>query len=168
MIDIASHIIEQNESRPGDAPEGYYLDDLGYYVENGIRESKVRMAEYVLFRILKLHRNLYLSDGELFCGHTPVTCDQATILMLADSPNISVNGAQAAWIYNRLKDISPEVDSSRIKVSPNLVWDFEKGDLIGMTDIVTVKDNYDPRKRFQEKLSAEAEEGGEADGDSTV
>lgn len=151
---LADHIIERANANPGNSPNGYYLDDLGYYVESNIKENKARMAEYVLFRILKLHRNIYISDGELYCGHTPITGDQSNILMLADSPMVSVNGAQAAWVYNRLKDISPEIDPNRIRVSPNLVWDFEKGDLIEMTDIVTVKDNYDPRKKLQEELSS--------------
>ena len=56
MSDLADLIVEANEDEqrrknPGDtAPEGYYTDDLGYWVEQDIKKDKARFAQYVTFR----------------------------------------------------------------------------------------------------------------------
>lgn len=140
-MSIADQIIDRQGSSPSSlssVPDGYYLDDLGYYVEKNLHESKERMAEYALFRILKKHKNIYNRNGMLFCGHTVLTGDSRTLLQLIDSPNVSINQAQAAWIYNRIKEVAPEFSDRYIKVADGLVWDMEESELVNMDNIITV------------------------------
>ena len=74
-MDLASKVIQANEDevkreiirkKSGDgAPEGYYTDDLGFWVEQDIRRKDVRFAEYVLFRCQYLNKDLHKREGYL-------------------------------------------------------------------------------------------------------
>lgn len=131
-------------------PDGYHIDDLGYWVEDDLVEDKARYAKYLLFRIRKLHPNIYTRYGILYCGHTMLTGTRGEILKLVDLPNAVVSAAQAAWIYNRLMETSPEIDESKIILGPGMYWDFKKAEICSLYDlpsIIRIKD-INVRKRF--------------------
>ena len=153
MGSLADAVIRQQNRQggvTGSVPDGYHVDDLGYWVEDDLKEDKSRYAEYLLFRIRKLHPNIYIRYGILYCGHTVLTGAVSEILKLVDLPNASVKGGQAAWIFNRLMETAPEIDESKIIIGPGAYWDFDKAEICDLRDlpsIIRIKDK-NVRKRF--------------------
>lgn len=140
MSDLADLIIkadeesEQRRKGPGDtAPEGYYTDDLGYWVEQDIKKDKARFAQYVAFRCRILNPHIYWDPVELvlFNRHTPVEPTTTSILSLARVPDM-ITPAQAIWVYNKLKDTAPRLDRNRVLVAPGLAWDFKEARLVAI------------------------------------
>lgn len=141
MVSLADKIIAANEDeitrrgRGDQAPEGYYTDDLGYWVEQDIRKDHARFAQYVAFRCRVLNPHIYYDPVEmvLFNRHTPIEPTTTSILLLAKCPNM-ITPAQAIWVYNKLKETAPRLDRNRVLVAPGLAWDFEKAELVKLTD----------------------------------
>lgn len=131
--DIADHIISSGISS-GVVPEGYYVDDLGYWVED--RLSKKRQAEYALFRIQhNPKRRLFMLNGYLFDNFNLVTPTCSSIALLYDCPSITLNISQVTWVYNRLKEMAPPLSDRLIRVSRDKVWDMKECVLIDIKDI---------------------------------
>ena len=140
MINLADAIIQQNErkaaSHDGNTPDGYYRDDMGYLVEENLMDDKERYAEYVLLRILRLHHNIYMRYGRLYCGHHLLECNTQEALELADSPRVRLNPGQTAWIFNRLKALAPEIDETKILVAEGVYWDMDKAELVDLDESI--------------------------------
>lgn len=140
-MSLADKIIAANEDeitgkgRGDQAPEGYYTDDLGYWVEQDIRRDHARFAQYVAFRCRVLNPHIYWDPVELvlFNRHTVIEPTTTSILLLARCPNM-ITPAQAIWVYNKLKETAPRLDRNRVLVAPGLAWDFEKAELVKLTD----------------------------------
>ena len=143
MDNLADQIIQANEiieKRSGDqAPDGYYTDDLGYWVEQDIRKNPARFAEYVFFRCRIKNEHLYYDTVELklFNRHTEITPTVRDIVTLADIPEM-ITPAQAIWVYNKLKETAPRLDRDRILVAPGLAWNMKTAKLEEVTDYYTV------------------------------
>ena len=141
MVSLADKIIAANEDeitrkgRGDQAPEGYYTDDLGYWVEQDIKRDHARFAQYVAFRCRVLNPHIYWDPVELvlFNKHTVIEPTTTSILLLAKCPNM-ITPAQAIWVYNKLKETAPRLDRNRVLVAPGLAWDFEKAELVKLTD----------------------------------
>lgn len=135
-MNLADMIIEANESEvvrkvAGDrAPNGYYTDDMGYWVEQDIRKDKARFAEYVFMRCRRLNPHLYLDPEDLtvYNRHTEVLPEVNSILHLANIPEM-ITTAQAIWVYNKLKETVPRLDKNRIVVAPGLAWNIKESRL---------------------------------------
>lgn len=131
MSNLADQVIEANEQEyiektAGDqAPEGYYTDDLGLWVEQDIRKNKQRFAQYVLVRCKKLNPHLHTRDNAfLFNSHTIVNKHPNDIAELAGLAE-TLTTPLAALVYNRLIEIVPKLDKTRIEVTPGLVWNMD-------------------------------------------
>lgn len=136
-MDLASKVIQANEDerieqevikkRSTDrAPEGYYTDDLGFWVEQDIRKNETRYAEYILFRCKYLNRNLHTRDGGmLYAGHTLIFPTSVSIANLADIPS-RLPTTIVLWVHKRLSRDSPRLDNSKIEICPGLLWDLDK------------------------------------------
>lgn len=135
-MDLADKIIQANEQeiiekKAGDqAPEGYYTDDLGKWVEQDIRKHKTRFAEYVYYRCRKLNRHLYYDVDEMmmYNHHVVVEPSAKDILMLANLADM-ITTAQAIWVYNKLKENIPRLDKGKIVIAPGLAWNIETSEL---------------------------------------
>lgn len=142
MDNLADKIIQANEQeviekQSGDtAPEGYYTDDLGYWVEQDIRKHQDKFARYVFVRCRKLNPHLYYDTAEmkLYNRHDEIEPKINDILLLANLASM-ITTAQAIWVYNKLKETVPRLDKSKLVVAPGLIWDFETAELI-------LDDNY--------------------------
>lgn len=139
-MNLADKIIEANEQefkekqRGDKAPEGYYTDDLGWWVEQDIRRDKARFAEYIFVRCHKLNPHLHLRKGSfLFNSHKLISKHPNDIAELANIPE-TLAVPTATWVYNRLAQTVPRLDESRIEVAPGLLWDFEEQKLMNMKE----------------------------------
>lgn len=131
-MNIADYIIDRREHdrAPADqAPDGFYTDDMGFWVEQDIRKNRERFASYILSRCLRRHDDIYKWRGELWSGHTQILPTPQSIIALADICDM-ITPAQAIWIHNRLMEIADELDETKIQVCSNAYWDFEKCELI--------------------------------------
>ena len=145
MDNLADKIIHANEQeviekQSGDtAPEGFYTDDLGYWVELDIRKHKTRFARYVFVRCRRRNAHLYYDtqDMVLYNRHDVVEPKVADILKLANLADM-ITPAQAIWVYNRLKDTVPRLDRSKLVVAPGLIWDFETSELVEVDEYYSV------------------------------
>lgn len=136
MDNIADKIIQANEQevvekQSGDtAPEGFYTDDMGYWVEQDIRKHKTKFAKYVFFRCRRLNKHLYYDTDEMkvYNRHDVVEPNPKDILMLANLADM-ITTAQAIWVYNRLKETVPRLDKTRLVVAPGLAWNIKTSEL---------------------------------------
>lgn len=131
MSSLADRIIEANEeeaTRDDLAPEGYYTDDMGYWVEQDIKANKARFAEYIFVRCRRLNPHLYWDPVELvlFNRHEVIEPTIADIIKLANTPDM-ITPAQAIWVYNKLRDTVPRLDRDRVLVAPGLAWNIKGG-----------------------------------------
>lgn len=128
---LINAVIEANEQefidkdKEDQAPDGYYTDDIGWWVEQDIRKNKMRFAKYIYTRCRKLNPHLHIRNGELlFNSHTIIDKHPNSISELAKLPEI-ISVPTAAWVYNKLVDDVPRLDPDRIVVSGDLVWNME-------------------------------------------
>lgn len=134
MDNLADKIIQANEiieKQEGDqAPEGYYTDDLGYWVEQDIRKDPTKFARYVFTRCRRRNKHLYYDteDMKLYNRHDVVEPVPKDILMLANLADM-ITTAQAIWVYNKLKDTVPRLDRDMIVIAPGLAWNIETSEL---------------------------------------
>lgn len=140
-MDLASRVIQANEDerieqeiikkRATDgAPEGYYTDDLGFWVEQDIRRKEMRYAEYILFRCKYLNQNLHTrAGGLLYAGHTLVFPTSASIANLADLPS-KLPITIVVWVHKRLCRDSPRLNERKIEICPGLLWDYDNVKLV--------------------------------------
>lgn len=144
-ISIAEQLIAANEaqelmerSRGDNAPEGYYTDDMGYWVEQDIKKNRERFAEYILFRCKR--KGVYKDRGMLFSGHKEIHPTNTSIIAVADIPYM-ITSAQATWVYNRLMEIAPEINNDLLYIGRNMAWSASQSDFIDLTDkeFVTTK-----------------------------
>lgn len=142
---LADQVIQANEDerfeqeligkRTGDtAPEGFYTDDLGLWVEQDIRRKAVRFAEYILFRCQYLgKKTLMKTDHALYHERRMVSPVPKQIAYIADLPE-SIPTATAVWVYKRLFEWAPKLNRRKITICPGLIWDFDTMELIEVID----------------------------------
>ena len=139
MDDLANKIIEANEiieKREGDkAPEGYYTDDMGMWVEQDIRKTPTKFARYVFVRCRKNNKHLYYDTIEmkLYNRHEEVRPTPKDIVHLANLAD-SITLAQAVWVYDKLKETVPRLDRNRLVIAEGLAWNFETSELEELGD----------------------------------
>ena len=127
---LADQVIQANEQeivekQSGDkAPDGYYTDDLGLWVELDIRKNKPRFAQYILTRCKKLNPHLHTRGELLFNSHELVRDDKKDIAKLADIPE-QLTQETAQWVYKRLMKVAPPLDNDRIVVAKDLIWNMD-------------------------------------------
>lgn len=132
-MDLADKILdaESNElvrKGVGDkAPDGYYTDDMGYWVEVDIKRNPTRFAEYTFTRCRRLNDHLYYDPLELtlYNRHEVIEPTVTSILSLARMPDM-ITTAQAIWVYDKLKSCVPRLDRDRVVVAPGLVWNIKE------------------------------------------
>ena len=139
-MDLADMVIQANEQgvvekQSGDgAPDGFYTDDLGFWVEQDIRKHKVRFAKYILFRCKYLNSDIHVRNTNiLHHGYQVVECSANDIASLADLPEV-ISSPIAIWVYKRLLNDSPHLDRHKIEISPGWIWDVDKCVIIKIKD----------------------------------
>lgn len=135
-MDLADKVIEANQQeviqkQSGDiAPDGYYTDDLGFWVEQDIRRHKMRFAEYVYFRCRRMNPGLNVREGSrLYNRGSLVRRDPLTIASLARLPEM-LQKPISNWVFDKLVEESPKLDRTKIEIKPGWLWDMEKCEII--------------------------------------
>lgn len=151
MENLADKIIQANEAEvirkdsDDKAPQGYYTDDLGMWVEQDIRKNPTRFAWYVFVRCRKNNEHLYYDPIEmvLYNRHQVIEPSTRDILSLANLAD-TITPAQAIWVHTKLKENVPRLDRSRLVVAPGLAWNIDRSELEKLDDgYITVGGEYD-------------------------
>ena len=93
----------------------------------------MKFARYILFRIRKLNRHIYYDTIEmkLYNRHNEIEPTPKDIVSLAKIASM-ITTAQAVWVYDNLKEVSPRLDRNKLVIAPGLAWDIEKSELIDL------------------------------------
>lgn len=135
-MDLADKIIDANEREQeeqrtlDEAPEGFYTDDMGMWVEKDIKSDDAKFARYVFTRCRKLNKHLYYDPDDLtvYNHHTAIRPTPSSIIGLARLAD-SISTAQAIWVYNKLKETIPRLDRDRVLVARDLAWNIKTSEL---------------------------------------
>lgn len=121
MDDIADKIIKNNKS--GQTSE---------YDEYGLPVCSASELDYLVARIIIRNKDLYINsdDGCLYNGRSKIDETQRGIVTLADHYNNWCKGGRWPMVYNRLKKFVPTLDQSKLYIADNLLWDYDKHELI--------------------------------------
>lgn len=101
-----------------------------------------RFWEYLVARALKSSPHIHVRRGHkwLYKEHEILFPHEATIMELTHYykriPRRAVH-----YIYNRLYEVAPRLDPKKIALTPTLLWDIDKQELIEMREpINTITD----------------------------
>lgn len=123
---------QMGRKKEDSAPDGYYTDDLGYWVERDIKSDRARFAEYVAFRCLKVG-TIYKDRGVLYDKSNIIYASPGSVTRVANIPYM-ITQAQANWVYNKLMELAPELSKNLLYICKDTAWDMEKSELIDISD----------------------------------
>lgn len=125
MNNLADKVIAANNEQDKQ-PDGVMLDDIGFPLPKV--ETKKSHCEYLTARILYLNNRIYLHHGLLWLEHTPIKESKNSYYRLAKYPG-SITDAECEYVWRRLKEIVPVLDTDKIAVLPNLTFNMKTGEV---------------------------------------
>lgn len=152
---LADRLIANMERGGGDfAPAGFYVDDLGCWVEDNIQKDESRLAQYLLFRIRKISPSVYKIDDWMFHEHELLergNTDQ--MLSLVHSPKIKITKSVAIWLYDKLYEVAPYLERRFVIVSDKYIFDTYLGVMVPIEKFNTrfITQNDSRSKAIMEK-----------------
>lgn len=91
------------------------------------------LCNYLCARAIVRNKDLYSrkigGKSVLYNAHTPVACTISEVSYLCDWLEF-LRAPMVRYIYNELLHLVPELDQSKIAITPNLLWDLENQELI--------------------------------------
>jgi len=131
---LADQLIEANRE---EVEEERKIDEYGLPLpqKKGIQAH----CNYLAARAIYLNKHLYTRDHgrTLWNSHEivqPRTADIARLARWAEP----ISKQSAAYIYDKIKELVPYLDESKIAITPNLLWDIEKQELIETKEVINV------------------------------
>lgn len=124
MNNLADKIIEANkeEVREESKPE---LDDIGFPLPKP--KTKKARCEYLTARILYLNQHMYKHQNKLWLNDLEIRENRESYYRLAKYPE-QISIAESVYVWRRLKEIVPKLDTDWIAVLPNLLFNMKTGE----------------------------------------
>lgn len=132
--DLADQLIEANKKE-----EKVKIERDEY----GIPLPQVKTAEahcnYLVARAIYLNQHLHTRHNgkDLYNSHELVRSTVGEIARLAKWVR-PMSRQEANYIYDKIKELMPALDESKIAITPNLLWDFEEQKLIETKEEINV------------------------------
>ena len=98
-------------------------------IEDGLVQSKLTVEDYPA-RIFRLHPSIFQKDGRVFCGRIHITPNRKLLLSLLDMPDASLSASACEWLFNRIKELAPQIDERYIVISDEYVWDRKTAQMV--------------------------------------
>lgn len=100
--------------------------------EFGLPLKGAKTLDYLVARIFFRNPDIYLDpdDNRLYIGRRQVDESQRSVVELADHYNDWCKGGRWPLVFNRVKKFAPRLDQSKLYISDNLLWDYDKHELI--------------------------------------
>ena len=126
MVDLADKVIQANEeeSRANESEE-VKLDDIGLPLPKP--DTEHAWCEYLTARILYLNGRMYKHQGLLWIQDELVRENKNTYYRLAKYPK-QISDPECQYVFRRLKEIVPELDTDKIAVLPGWTFNMRTGE----------------------------------------
>lgn len=100
--------------------------------EFGLPLKGAKTLDYLVARIFFRNPDIYLDpdDNRLYIGRRQVDETQRSVVELADHYNDWCKGGRWPLVFNRVKKFAPRLDQSKLYIADNLLWDYDKHELI--------------------------------------
>lgn len=99
-------------------------------------------------RFFLLHPSTCLVDQYVVCDHEVVTADKYQLMRLLDHPRATLNYAEAAWLFERIKERAPRFRERYIVLTNEYMWDRETSTLIPLPQNIKTTNNRKTRERL--------------------
>lgn len=128
MDSLADKVIAANDAELERAEEqsGPRLDDVGLPLPEP--DTEKAWCEYLVARLLYLNPRLYTYLGLLWLGHEPIKEDKNSYYRLAHYPK-TLSDPECQYIWRRVKELVPELDTSKIAILPNVTFNTQTGEI---------------------------------------
>lgn len=121
-MNLADKVIEANEAENSSAePTTPLVDDIGFPLPKP--DTERAWCEYLTARILYLNNRMYKHQGLLWIQDNIVRENKNTYYILAKYPK-QITDPECQYIWRRLKELVPELDTDKISVLPG--WTFNR------------------------------------------
>lgn len=125
MSNLADRVIRANEHETTVTPEKTNVDDIGFPLPKP--DTERARCEYLTARILFLNNRMYKHHGFLWMGNDIIKENKNTYYALAKYPK-AISEPECQYVWRRLKEIVPELDTDIISVLPNLTFNTRTGE----------------------------------------
>ena len=126
MNNLADRVIKANEyNEKADANSGVELDDIGFPLPKP--DTEHAWCEYLTARILYLNQRMYKHQNFLWIHDQTIKEDKNTYYNLAKYPK-QITDVECQYVWRRLKEIVPELDTDVIAVLPDMTFNMRTGE----------------------------------------
>lgn len=125
MNNLADRVIRANEdNEKAESYSGPELDDVGFPLPKP--DTEHAWCEYLTARILYLNNRMYKHHGLLWIQDRLIREDKNTYYSLAKYPK-QITDPECQYVWRRLKEIVPELDTDVIAVLPDVTFNMRTG-----------------------------------------
>ena len=124
-MSLADQVIEANreERRVDTGPE---LDDIGFPLPKP--QTERAHCEYLTARIMYLNPRMYQHEGRLWINEHIIPENKDSYYRLAKYPK-PIKDHENQYVWSRLRDILPTLDTDVIAVLPDLTFNMRTGEV---------------------------------------
>ena len=127
MSNLADRVIRANEQEQiTETPDGQKLDDIGF--PHPKPDTERAWCEYLTARILYLNKRMYKFRGLLWLHNDIIIENKNTYYKLARYPK-AISDPQCQYVWRRLKEIVPELDTDVIAILPDMTFNMRTGEV---------------------------------------
>ena len=132
----------------GRAESAKSLADLIISTPQAVSQSDNFSIETAPDRFFLLHPSTCLVDQYVVCDHEVVTVNRKQLMRLLDHPKATLNYAEAAWLFERIKERAPRFSERYIVLTNEYMWDRETASLIPLPPNIKTTNNRKTRERL--------------------
>lgn len=125
MDNLADKVIEANEYEQ-ETQEGPELDDIGFPLPKP--DTERAWCEYLTARLWYLNKRIYFHEGHLWINENIIPETKESYYRLAKYPK-KIRDHQNAYVWTRLRELVPRLNTDIIAVLPNLTFNMKTGKL---------------------------------------
>lgn len=124
------------------------LADLILNSPQAVSQSDKFSIETAPDRFFLLHPSACWVDQYIVCDHEVVRADRHQLMRLLDHPKAKLDYAEAAWLFERIKERAPRFCERYIVLTNEYMWDRETSTLIPLPMGVKTTNNKTTRRRL--------------------
>lgn len=129
---LADQLVEANK-----VEDGPKTDEYGIPLPQ--KDTTKAHYNYLVARSIYLNKHLHTRHNgrDLYNSHTIIRPTIEDISRLAKWIE-PIPRQGIVYIYDKIKELVPYLDESKIAITPNLLWDIEKQELIETKEVINV------------------------------
>lgn len=124
-MDLADRVIKANE-KERESLNGPELDDIGFPLPKP--DTERAWCEYLTARLWYLNPRIYFHNDHLWINDKIIPEDKNSYYRLAKYPK-QIKDHECQYIWTRLRELVPRLDTDTIAVLPNLTFNMRTGEV---------------------------------------